>query len=287
MRLGDELARELYHDLDRVFQNLILAPSYFRPPKLGIVQVGDNPASNKYISIKKNRIEKLGWDAEHVKLDHQASEEEFKKVVLQMSNDKNTDGIIVQLPLPKHYTNAFLDLIPYTKDVDGLTIINQGKLFRGFNEKDYLAPCTAKACIYFLEQNHVNIRGAHVAVLGRSNLVGAPIGILLQQRGATVIQVNQFDKSQSELTRLCDVMVSAIGVPWYVTKEYVKPGAFLVDIGVSEVDGNLLGDVHAEVREIANVSPSKGGIGPLTVAFLMSNLLQSYMFGIENAGNHG
>lgn len=279
MKLGDELSKQIYAEIITSIAALQAKGNCVRSPKLGIIQVGDNPASNKYITIKKNRINQLGWEVVHVKL--QDDESLFRAQIVRMSEDDSVDGIIVQLPLPKHYNNTFLDLIPYYKDVDGLTTINQGKLFRGADEATYLAPCTAKACIYFLEQNHIQLSGAHVAVLGRSNLVGAPIGVLLQQRGATVLQVNQADTRQAEMTVLCDVLISAIGVPFYITKEYVKPGAFVVDIGLSNLDGILVGDVHDEVQATACVSPSRGGIGPLTVAFLMHNLFQSYLLSRE------
>lgn len=272
--MGVELAEKIYGDLEGIAFDR-------RPPKLGILQVGNLSVSNKYIGIKKKKIEMLNWSVEHIKLSENASETSFCDEIIRMSEDEEIDGIIIQLPVPSMYRSNFLDLIKPCKDVDGLTTINQGKMFRGFDEKTYLAPCTAKGCLYFLEANKIQLKGAQVAVLGRSSLVGGPIGILLQQKGATVVHVNQEDENQQALTKHCDILISAIGVPWYVSKEFVKHDAFVVDIGLTDVNGRTLGDVHPEVSEKAYVSPSKGGIGPLTVAFLMKNLGESYKMGLK------
>ena len=273
IKLGNELANEIYATLE----------SLNMKRSLGIIQVGDLAASNKYINIKKKRLEMLKWKVRHDKLHELTDEDEFRSHVIDMGADPEIDGIIIQMPLPAKYQSNFIDLIPYYKDVDGLTTINQGKLFRSISNDsqildDCLMPCTARACLHMLEANHINLRGTHVAILGRSSLVGRPISILLQNKGATVVHLNQADKNQESLCKACDVVISAIGIPNYVTQDYVKPGAFVIDIGLSEINGTLVGDVHEEVQQIAFVTPSRGGIGPLTVAFLMDNLAKSRFY---------
>lgn len=267
MTNGHEIASKIYESiLKRTSIN------NFIPPCLAIIQLGDHPPSNSYIKIKKTKLAELKWNCKHFRLPSDITNDEFRKTLSSISENEEIDGVIVQLPLPQHITPDHIDLIPYHKDVDGVTVINQGRLFKGYS--DYIAPCTALGCIHFLEANKVQIRGSHIAVIGRSILVGRPIAMMLQHRGATVVTLHQEDQDQARLARECGVLISAIGVPHHITPSYIKPGAFVVDIGVTKVDGMILGDVHPSVRQVARfVSPTTGGIGPLTVAYLMSNLL--------------
>ena len=183
----------------------------------------------------------------------------------------------MQLPLPKHINIEILDAIPPYKDVDGLTLINQGMLSKNYDINKYIIPCTALACMHFLRKHNIHLRGSHVAVFGRSNLVGKPIATLLQDAGATVVILNQHDLNQQVLSQKCDVLISAIGLPHYISKNHVKQNAFVVDIGISQVNNKLLGDVHPSVYEqTLTVTPTIDGIGPLTVAFLMQNLLKCH-----------
>ena len=244
------------------------------PKKLAIIQVGNNESSNLYISIKKKRLEEIGFRYDHAKLEEDISYNSFETQIQLSASDASVDGIIVQLPIPQYLLPA-LEKIPYYKDADGITLRNQAMLFRGAPEETYIAPATAIACLAFLDFHEVQLKGSQVALFGKSFLVGKPILSLLQQRGSTVVALSRFDPKQAALSSQCEVLISAMGCPHYITPEYVKHGAFVIDIGITKVLDQVFGDVHPEVAEkAAFVSKTKGHIGPLTVAFLISNLMK-------------
>jgi methylenetetrahydrofolate dehydrogenase (NADP+)/methenyltetrahydrofolate cyclohydrolase len=244
------------------------------PKKLAIVQVGDNQASNLYISIKQKRLAEVGFLYQHFRLDEGINKNEFEEVLKSCARDDSIDGIIVQLPIPQQLFPS-LELIPPHKDADGITLYNQALLFRQADPRSYLAPATALGCMAFLEAHLVSISGIQVAVFGKSFLVGKPIACLLQASGASVVSLSRHDQNQQRLSSCCDILIAAMGSPNYITPDYVKPGAFVVDIGVTKVGEKVLGDVHPDVEQRARfVSKTKGDIGPLTVAFLISNLMK-------------
>ena len=246
------------------------------PRKLAIIQVGDNPSSNLYISIKKKRLTEVGFLHEHIRLPEEIEYEEFSQNIRRYGEDDSIDAIIVQLPIPKNLLPALEEIPPY-KDADGLTMYNQAMLFRASQRGSYIAPATALGCIAFLDAYSIKLEGAKVAIFGKSLLVGKPIVCMLQERGATVVILSRKDQRQYILSCHCDVLISAMGAPHYITPEYVKKDAFVVDIGVTKIDGNLFGDVHPDVRHTARfVSSTRGDIGPLTVAFLISNIISCH-----------
>jgi methylenetetrahydrofolate dehydrogenase (NADP+)/methenyltetrahydrofolate cyclohydrolase len=243
---------------------------------LSIIQAGDDPASNLYIKIKKQRLAEIGFECKHIRLDLSIAKQDFERVILDESKNPEVHGLIVQFPLPEHLKDS-VDMIPHYKDVDGITVLNQGMLFKGYPESKYVAPCTAIGCMHFLSGYKVALKGARVAVFGKSALVTKPLISLLQNQGATVISFNRFDQNQAELSSKCEVLISAIGKGKYITKDFVQENAFVVDIGLSMVDGKLVGDVSECVLEKTQyISASRGGIGPLTVACLISNLVHCY-----------
>ena len=235
------------------------------PPSLAILQIGDNPASSKYIRHKQKKIADLGWISEYIKLEETTAEK-----LTEILQEIKTDGIILQLPLPPDLPVRLIDLIPPDKDVDGLTCFHQGRLFKGYPADTYLQPCTVAACIHVLE-SAVPIKGARVAVFGNSNLVGKPVATLLRQMGATVTNFSPSDPDQAELSHTADIVIAAMGNPHYLNQSHINPNAFVLDIGITIVDGKVLGDVDPSVQA-RYISPPIGGIGPLTVSFLMLNL---------------
>ena len=246
------------------------------PKKLAIVQIGNNQASNLYISIKQKRLTQVGFLYEHFRLAEDVNKSEFEELLKFCSKDDSINGIIVQLPIPQQLLPS-LELIPPYKDTDGITLYNQGLLFRQANPQNYLAPATALGCMAFLEAHLVPVSGIQVAVFGKSFLVGKPITCLLQASGATVVSLSRHDQNQQRLSSCCDILIAAMGSPNYITPDYVKTGAFVVDIGVTKVGEDVFGDVHPDVMQKARfVSKTKGDIGPLTVAFLISNLIKCY-----------
>ena len=259
---------------ETIIQKIYEKTKSMEPKKLAIIQVGDNKSSNLYISIKKKRLAEVGFFHEHIRFPEEISYEQFVDQIKLTANDDSIDAMIVQLPIPKHLLPA-LEEIPAYKDADGLTLRNQGLLFRAAPKDSYIAPATALGCIAFLEAHSVRLEGSQVAIFGKSMLVGKPIACLLQERGATVVVLSRKDQKQKSLSSKCDILIAAMGAPHYVTPDYVKENAFVVDIGVTKVEENVLGDVHSDVREKARfVSSTKGDIGPLTVAFLISNIME-------------
>ena len=236
---------------------------------LGIIQIGHNLASNKYIKYKLNKLNELKWSCLYVNLPDTILESDLIKTIQDVS--AKSHGVIVQLPIPKHISSYVLDNIPWNKDVDGITFTNQGKLFKDYPGNDYIAPCTAEACMHFLLENKIPLHGRRVGVFGRSSLVGKPITIMLQNYGATVINIAKEDTKQWFLSKECSVIISAMGLPHYITQEYINEDAFIVDIGVTIVEGKNMGDVHPKVKA-KHITPVIGGIGPMTIAFLMNNL---------------
>ena len=236
------------------------------PPSLTIIQIGDNPASNNYIRYKQKKIMEFDWQCDHKKLAHHIQRDSLIKTIQEIK----TDGIILQLPLPAHFSLEILDEIPPSKDVDGLTCFHQGRLFKGYPTDTYLQPCTVAGCIHVLE-SAVPIKGAKISVFGNSNLVGKPVSTLLRQMGATVTNLSPADPDQASLSSKSDIVISAMGNPHYLKQKYINRNAFVLDIGTTVVGGKILGDVDPSVQA-KYISPPIGGIGPITVSFLMLNL---------------
>jgi len=247
-----------------------------RAPCLRVVLVGDDPASASYIKGKQRACARIGMDSREHQLPSTTSEKELLDLVAQLNADDAVDGILVQLPLPKQIrANAIAEAIDPAKDVDGLSPMNQGRLLLG--EPGHRA-CTPLGCMKILEQQGIPIEGAHAVVIGRSAIVGKPISLLLQHANATVTMCHSRTKDLASVCREADILIAAVGVPKLVKRDWVKPGAAVIDVGVSEVDGTLVGDVDTEgVRGVARiVTPHRRGVGPMTITLLLSNTLDAY-----------
>ena len=244
-------------------------------PGLATVLVGDDPASHSYVKMKHRDCEQIGVNSIRRDLPADVSQEELLAVIDELNNDDACTGYIVQLPLPKHLDeNAVLAAIDPDKDADGLHPVNLGKLV--LNEPAPL-PCTPNGAIHLLRRYDVELNGAKVVVIGRGVTVGRPIGLMLTRRSenATVTLCHTGTKDLVAETRGADVIVAAAGQPHMLTADMVKPGAAILDVGVSRLDGKLAGDVHPDVWEVAGyVSPNPGGVGPLTRAFFVRNVVE-------------
>lgn len=244
-------------------------------PGLATVLVGDDPASHSYVKMKHRDCEKIGVRSIRKDLPADVSQEELNAVIDELNNDPECTGYIVQLPLPKHLDeNAVLERIDPAKDADGLHPVNLGKLV--LNEPAPL-PCTPNGAISLLRRFGVEIDGKKVVVIGRGVTVGRPIGLMLTRRSenATVTLCHTGTKDLKAETTEADIIVAAAGVGHMLTADMVKPGAAILDVGVSRVDGKLLGDVAPDVWDVAGfVSPNPGGVGPLTRAFLVRNVVE-------------
>ena len=244
-------------------------------PGLATVLVGDDPASQNYVRMKHRDCEELGIASIMKELPGDITQEALEEVIEELNNDDAVTGYIVQLPLPKHLDeNRILELIDPDKDADGLHPVNLGKLV--LNE-DAPLPCTPNGCIHLLRRFGVELDGAKVVVIGRGVTVGRPIGLMLTRRSenSTVTLCHTGTKDLAAETRSADVIIAAAGKAHMLNADMIKEGAAVLDVGVSRVDGELAGDVAPDVWDKAGfVSPNPGGVGPLTRAFLVSNIVE-------------
>jgi methylenetetrahydrofolate dehydrogenase (NADP+)/methenyltetrahydrofolate cyclohydrolase len=247
-----------------------------RAPCLAVVLVGDDPASAAYIKGKRRACERVGMGSVEHQLAAALSEAAVIERVEALNQDETVDGILVQLPLPKGMRpNRVAAAVDPAKDVDGLHPLNAGRLLLG---EPCLVPCTPLGILKLLERFEIPLAGAHAVVIGRSAIVGKPVSLLLQQANATVTMCHSRTRGLAAFCRSADVLVAAAGVPRLVRGDWVKPGAAVIDVGVSEVDGELVGDVDTEgVMGIAAlVTPHRRGVGPLTITMLLHNTLAAY-----------
>ena len=249
----------------------ILKEKYGVTPGLAVVIIGEDSASQIYVRNKIKASEDVGLNSVTVRLPETITQEEAENEVLKLANRSDIDGIIVQLPLPKKFDSAkILSKIPTEKDVDGLCAENLGKLLVG---EEALISCTPNGIIQLLKGYGIEFTGKHAVVIGRSNMVGKPISALLQKEDCTVTMCHSKTQNIKQYTLQADILVAAIGKANYVTKDMVKDGAIVVDVGINRVDGKLYGDVDYEnvFEKASYITPVPGGVGPMTVTMLMFN----------------
>lgn len=243
---------------------------------LAVVKVGNDPASAVYVRNKEKACEYVGINSKTLALPEETTEEELLNVVKELNEDKNVNGILVQLPLPKHIDESKVLLtIDSTKDVDGFHPVNVGKMVIG---EDTFLPCTPAGIIEMIKRTDIDIEGKECVVIGRSNIVGKPMAMLMLKENATVTIAHSRTKDLKEVTKRADIIVAAIGKAKFVTADYVKEGAVVIDVGMDrDENGKLCGDVDFEsVSKVASaITPVPGGVGPMTVTMLLVNCLRS------------
>ncbi|HEY2493890.1 MAG TPA: bifunctional methylenetetrahydrofolate dehydrogenase/methenyltetrahydrofolate cyclohydrolase FolD [Paenibacillus sp.] len=243
-------------------------------PGLAVVLVGEDPASQVYVRNKEKACHDLGYYSEVHRLDAQTSQKELIALVDKLNAQANINGILVQLPLPSHIEEkAIINAIAVEKDVDGFHPINVGNLVIG---GDSLLPCTPAGVIELIKRAGVEMSGKHAVVIGRSNIVGKPVSLLLQRENATVTMCHSRTANMAEIARQADILVVAIGRANFIDASFVKPGAVVIDVGMNRLpNGKLAGDVDFEsVKEVAGpITPVPGGVGPMTITMLMQNTL--------------
>ncbi|WP_050637613.1 bifunctional methylenetetrahydrofolate dehydrogenase/methenyltetrahydrofolate cyclohydrolase FolD [Candidatus Stoquefichus sp. SB1] len=248
-----------------------------RIPKLVVVLVGDNQASQTYVRNKEKACTYVGMLSEVIRLEASICEEELIDVIENLNKDENVDGILVQLPLPQHiHEEKILDLIDPAKDVDGFHPSNVAKLLLGQNG---LVPCTPQGMMVLLDEINYDLTGKEVVVVGRSNIVGKPVALLCLHKNATVTIAHSRTANLKEVCQRADVLIAAIGQAKFFNHEYIKPGAVVLDVGMDRDENNkLCGDVDFDdVKDIASyITPVPGGVGPMTIAMLLENTLQAY-----------
>lgn len=243
-------------------------------PHLAVVFVGNNPASSVYVNMKTKVAEKVGIKSTIHHLDENISTKELQDKIHQLNNDKDVDGILVQLPLPAHIdTNTIIETIAPQKDADGLTSKNQGGLMTGYPT---LLPCTPLGCLHLIKQVQPNLTGLNAVVVGRSRLVGRPMAQLLLNENCSVTQVHTYTQNLADICATADILVSATGVQGLIKSNFVKAGAIVIDVGISKTkEGLIAGDIDSQsvMGKAGWLTPVPGGVGPMTVAMLMSNMV--------------
>jgi methylenetetrahydrofolate dehydrogenase (NADP+)/methenyltetrahydrofolate cyclohydrolase len=247
-----------------------------RPPCLVVVLVGDDPASRSYINGKQRACSRIGMDAVEHLLPESTTQDELLALIGQLNEDDGIDGILVQLPLPPQIDPAAIaEAIDPAKDADALNPTTSGRLVAGTFD---IASCTPLGILACLDHHEIQLDGANAVVIGRSLIVGKPISLLLQNRNATVTMCHSHTKDLPAVCRRADVLVVAAGRPKMVGADWIKPGAAVIDVGVTEVDGELVGDVDfdAALGIAGLITPSRRGIGPMTITMLLRNTLRAY-----------
>ena len=240
-------------------------------PGLTVILVGEDPASQTYVNNKEKACQRLGIRSVTLRMPEQTTQEELETAIEDANADPSVHGILVQLPLPGHLdSDRALSLILPEKDVDGFHDVNAGRLSRGL---DCTVACTPKGALYMLKQAGISISGKEAVVVGRSNIVGKPMALLLLKENATVTVCHSRTADLAAHTRRADILVAAIGKPRFITADMVKDGAVVVDVGINRVDGKLCGDVDFEpvAQKASWITPVPGGVGKMTIAMLMDN----------------
>ncbi len=253
-----------------------------RPPGLAFLLVGDHPASRSYIKMKKKKCKEVGILSIDREFSENIPEEELLYEIATLNKDPHVDGILVQLPLPQQISaQRIMEAISPEKDVDGFHPINVGKMLLG--ETDGFLPCTPHGIVVLLARSQIPVEGKHVVIVGRSNIVGKPLAAMLMQKAphcnATVTVAHSQTKNLKEICSSADLLVAAIGSPRFIQAPMVRKGAVVIDVGINRLpEGGLVGDVdYAQVEPLAShITPVPGGVGPMTIAMLLSNTLLSY-----------
>ena len=257
-------------------QTLQLKNDYNITPGLAVVIVGDDPASRVYVNNKKKACEVVGFMSEEYALPASTTQDELLDLVKTLNNKEDINGILVQLPLPKHLDDkAVIEAIDPSKDVDAFHAVNVGKIMLG--EYDFL-PCTPAGVMEMLHSYDISVEGKECVVIGRSNIVGKPMGMLLLHENGTVTICHSRTKNLTEVCRRADILVAAVGIPKFVKADMVKDGAVVIDVGMDrDENGKLCGDVDFEnVKDKCSfITPVPGGVGPMTISTLMKNTLKA------------
>ena len=253
------------------------ANKFGRAPHLVVILVGENPASISYVTGKEKACREVGIQSTIIRLKEEISEDDLLKQIDELNNDDLVDGILVQLPLPRHIDEKkVIEAISVSKDVDGFHPINVAKLHLG---EKCLLPCTPKGIMTMLKSINMDLQGKNCCVIGRSNIVGKPVASLLVSSNATVTICHSKTVDLKNVTNKADILIVAIGKPKMITKEFVKPGAIVIDVGVNRVDGHLCGDVDFDdcFDTCSAITPVPKGVGPMTITSLMENTLEIFL----------
>ncbi len=271
---GSTTAKSIREEIKKEVE--ILKETHNKVPGLATILVGENPGSKIYVNLKHKACKDAGIYSLIEKFTVDITETELINKINEFNNNPAINGILVQLPLPKHINEQkIMNTIAPGKDADGFHPENMGNLLIG---NEGLVPCTPKGIIYLLEKNNVKIQGAEVVVVNHSNVIGKPLAALLLNRNATVTVCHVFTKDLAEHTKKADIVITGTGIPNIIKADMIKDGAVIIDAGIARVDGKTVGDVDFEnvEKKAALITPVPGGVGPMTIAMLLSNTLMSF-----------
>ena len=269
---GKKVSNELKDTIKEKVKNNYLLKNK-KTPTLACIIVGENPASKVYVKNKEEACDYVGFNSLIIELPENASFEEVYNTISNLNTNKDVSGILLQLPLPKNlaqYEHELIEHIMPEKDVDGLTTKNLGALFSGTTK---VAPCTATGVMHILKSYNIDLDGKNAVVIGRSLLVGKSVSVLLEEANATVTVCHSHTRNLQDITKKADILIVALGKPNFITSEYVKIGAVVVDVGINRIDGKIVGDVDFEnvAPRCSYITPVPGGVGPMTIAELLNN----------------
>lgn len=270
---GKIMSEEIRNDIRTRVEKLKKEYNYV--PGLAVILVGDDPASEIYVNNKGKGCNEVGIHSETIRMNAETTQEELIGTIRRLNEDPSVNGILVQLPLPRHLDeNAVLAEIVPEKDVDGFHLLNVGHLMTG---TEGVVPCTPKGALKMIRSTGIDLNGKEAVVIGRSNIVGKPMAMLLLQENCTVTMCHSRTKDLATHTRNADVLVVAVGKPGFVTGDMIKPGAVVIDVGINRVNGKVTGDVDFEsASEVAGwITPVPGGVGKMTITMLLENTVEA------------
>jgi methylenetetrahydrofolate dehydrogenase (NADP+)/methenyltetrahydrofolate cyclohydrolase len=276
---GRKIASEIRENISKEVENLKL--KYKITPNISTIKIGDDPTSNLYLSLRDKACKEVGIKSNHLEFFEKVTENEVIKSIYELNNDRNVHGILIQLPLPSHISfDKLINALDPKKDVEGLNPYNLGRTMIG---DEQIIPCTPLSVLTILDYEKIKLEGKNVVIINHSNHVGKPLAALLLNRNATVSVCHVFTKDLKFYTRNTDILITATGVAKLITKEHVKNNAFIVDISIISTKSGICGDVDFEsVKEIAGkITPVPGGVGPVTVACSLKNMILTFKNCIE------
>jgi len=276
---GKAIAAGLYQEMLQEVEQL--EQQYGRRPGLTVIIVGEDPASQVYVRNKEIAAKKVGLVSDVIRLPEETMQDELLAVIDRLNADPTVDGILVQLPVPKHIDkDTVIAAVAPEKDVDGFFGMKSGFTMK----QGYVAPCTPRACIHLIKTTGETIEGKHALVIGRGELVGKPVATLLLNENATVTIAHSRTRNLGDIARTADIVIAAVGRPKILTGDMVKPGAILIDVGINrDENGKLCGDIdYASAEPVAGwITPVPGGVGPMTIAMLIRNTLDCYLTHVQ------
>lgn len=278
--IGKEIKKNI---LDEVREEII---NIHIKLKLVVIQIGNNKESNIYINQKKKMCDYIGYEFKHINLLEDVSTLEVLEIIDKLNNDDSVTGIMVQLPVPKHINkDKVINKIDYRKDVDGLTSINNGKLF---SLQDGLFPCTSLGVIELIKRYNIDVKGKNVVIVGRSNLVGKPLSMMLLNMDANVTICHSKTINLEMYTKNADILIVAIGKSKFIKANMIKPNSIIIDVGINIDNNSICGDVDYDsvIDKVKSITPVPGGVGTLTIAMLAKNILKAYKMQIDFGGKY-